>query len=248
MIAGNAVGELAPVYVVYKWEKLWQTWIENGPCNARYNRTKSGWFDFQCFEDWFINLMLPILKNRDGKKVIIGDNLSSHLNIEVIRQCEKNSISFIALPPNATHLLQPLDVAFFRSMKGNWRKLLHEWKDSVLGARCETIPKDQFPALLKKLMDIMKERSNEILPSGFRKCRIYPPKKDEVLARLPEEVMENESFNIKNTLGESFLEQLERKRNVLTNLQQRKKRKKVEVPPGKSIMHICIRLSSSRCS
>lgn len=133
-------------------------------------------------------------------------------------------------------------------MKGNWRKLLHEWKDSVLGARCETIPKDQFPALLKKLMDIMKERSNEILPSGFRKCRIYPPKKDEVLARLPEEVMENESFNIKNTLGESFLEQLERKRNVLTNLQQRKKRKKVEVPPGKSIMHICIRLSSSRCS
>jgi len=103
MIAGNAAGEIAPVYVVYKSEKLWQTWTENGPEHARYNRTKSGWFDYHCFEDWFLNLMLPILKKQEGKKVLIGDNLSSHLNVEVIRQCEANNISFIALPPNATH-------------------------------------------------------------------------------------------------------------------------------------------------
>lgn len=68
MFSGNAVGEMAPVYVVYKSEHLWQSWTENGPDHARYNRTKSGWFDYQCFEDWFINLMLPILKRQEGKK------------------------------------------------------------------------------------------------------------------------------------------------------------------------------------
>lgn len=104
MICGNAEGELAPVYVNYKAQKLWSTWTEDGPLHARYNRTSSGWFDFQVFEDWFINLMLPILKRKEGRKILIGDNLSSHLNVEVIRQCELNNIRFIALPPNTTHL------------------------------------------------------------------------------------------------------------------------------------------------
>ncbi|XP_050509990.1 uncharacterized protein LOC126886899 [Diabrotica virgifera virgifera] len=158
MLAGNAAGKVAPVYVVYKSEKLWQTWMENGPENARYSRSRSGWFDYQCFEDWFVNLMVPILKRQEGKKVLLGDNLSSHLNIEAIRQCENNNISFIALPPHATYLLQPLDVAFFRPMKGRWRAILHEWKDSMIGSRCGTIPKDQFPALLKKLMVSMNDR------------------------------------------------------------------------------------------
>ncbi|KAJ8927327.1 hypothetical protein NQ314_020222 [Rhamnusium bicolor] len=131
MICGNAEGRLAPVYVNYKSQKLWSTWTEDGPLNARYNRTSSGWFDFQVFEDWFINLMLPLLKRQEGRKILIGDNLSSHLNLEVIIQCELNNVRFIALPPNTTHLLQPLDVAYFRPMKGNWRHILNDWKNIV---------------------------------------------------------------------------------------------------------------------
>lgn len=128
MVCGNANGEVAPLYVNYKSQKLWSTWTENGPPNTRYNRTSSGWFDYQTFEDWFINLLLPILKRQEGLKAIIGDNLSSHLNLQVIQECEANNIKFVALPPNTTHLLQPLDVAFFRPMKEKWRKILNDWK------------------------------------------------------------------------------------------------------------------------
>lgn len=174
MICGNAAGELAPVYVVYKSEYLWQSWTENGPENCRYNKTKSGWFDYQCFENWFVDIMLPILRRQDGKKTLIVDNLSSHLNIEVIRQCEHYNVSFIALPPNTTHLVQPLDAAVFRPMKGKWREILHEWKDTNFGSRCGTIPKDIFRRLLKKLMDSINDRTIEILPAGFRKCGICP--------------------------------------------------------------------------
>lgn len=42
MIFGTAKGEVAPVYVNYKAQKLWSTCTENGPPNARYNRTNSG--------------------------------------------------------------------------------------------------------------------------------------------------------------------------------------------------------------
>lgn len=235
MICGNAAGEIAPVYVVYKSENLWQSWTENGPENCRYNRTKSGWFDYQCFEDWFNNTMLPILRRQDGKKILIGDNLSSHLNIEVIRRCEKYNISFIALPPNATHLVQPLDVAFFRPMKGKWREILHAWKDTTFGSRCGTIPKDMFPRLLKQLMDAINERLVDILPAGFRKTGIYPLNRAEVLSRMPEEIMDNQGTAIKEALGNSFLEQIQKKRDSTTALRQCQRRKKVNVPPGRSI-------------
>ena len=42
MFAGTAAGELLPAYVVYKAEKLWDTWAENVPIGAPYNRLRSG--------------------------------------------------------------------------------------------------------------------------------------------------------------------------------------------------------------
>ena len=42
MFAGTAADELLPAYVVYKAEKLWATRTENGPIEARYNRSRYG--------------------------------------------------------------------------------------------------------------------------------------------------------------------------------------------------------------
>ncbi|KAJ8892692.1 hypothetical protein PR048_005273 [Dryococelus australis] len=41
--------------------------------------------------------MLPILKKQEGTTATIGDNLSSDINLEVLRFCEANIIKFIAL-------------------------------------------------------------------------------------------------------------------------------------------------------
>ena len=65
------------------------------------------------FEDWFTTIALPHLKRLSGKKVMIGDNLSSHLSAQVIKSCEENNISFVFLPPRSTQFMQPLDVSFF---------------------------------------------------------------------------------------------------------------------------------------
>jgi hypothetical protein len=103
----------------------------------------------QCFDDWFVNLMLPILKKQEGKKVVIRDNLSSHINLQVLQLCRENNINFIALPPNTTNLLQPLDVAYFQAIKAEWLTILNSWKE----CKCATIPKDQFPGLVKILLE-----------------------------------------------------------------------------------------------
>lgn len=124
MVCGNAEGKCLPLYVVYKAENMWTTWTENGPEGTRYNRTKSGWFDSSVFEDWFEFSFLKDVRNDNGPIVLIGDNLSSDISFKVLQLCEENNISFICLPPNTTHITQPLNVAFFAQMKKSWRGIL----------------------------------------------------------------------------------------------------------------------------
>ncbi|XP_054259716.1 jerky protein homolog-like [Macrosteles quadrilineatus] len=149
MFAVTDGGDDLPVYVVYKGQHKWSTWTKNGPKYARYNSTKSGWFDEETFHEWFTTIVLPWAESREGIKMLIGDNLSSHFCPDVIKKCEEYDIHFVCLPKNSTHLTQPLDVAVFAPMKRVWRTVLLEWK-SREGKSLTSLPKDQFPGLLKK--------------------------------------------------------------------------------------------------
>ncbi|KAJ8884817.1 hypothetical protein PR048_011013 [Dryococelus australis] len=84
---------------------------------TRYNRSTSGWFDLVCFTDWFKTTLVPHAVCIPGPKALIGDNLSSHLTTDLLSLCKANIIGFICLPPNATHLCQPLDFNFFEPIK-----------------------------------------------------------------------------------------------------------------------------------
>ena len=112
IMTGTASGVVLPPYVCYRAIHLYDAWNIGSPTGARYNRTKSGWFDGVTFEDYFKKIILPYCRQLSGKKVLIGDNLSSHLSPEVVRLCEENNILFKFLVPNATHLVQPIDLAF----------------------------------------------------------------------------------------------------------------------------------------
>ena len=158
-------------------------WTSDGPTGTIYNRSSSGWFDGPIFVDWFKKVIIPHWKNTDGVKCLIGDNLVSHLSMEVIELCEKHSIRFCFLPPSSTHLLQPLDVSVFASLKKSWRKALLEWKLRSQNAY-RSLPKTMFPAQLSLALDGISDISANVL-SGFRKCGIIPLNRDEALSQLP---------------------------------------------------------------
>ena len=111
MFACSGSGEILPPYVVFQAEHMQDRWFEGGPRYARYNRTKSGWFDSVCFTDWFKSVALTYFRHRPGRKILIGDNLASHFSEEVVTTCTTNNIGFLCLPTNSTHLCQPLDVS-----------------------------------------------------------------------------------------------------------------------------------------
>jgi len=62
---------------------------------------------------------------------------------------------FVFLPANSTHLIQPLNVAFFRPLKQVWKTILKEWKKGP-GRKEPSVPKSIFPTLLDKLITALK--------------------------------------------------------------------------------------------
>lgn len=113
MFAGTADGILLPPFTVHKTKTKSDSWRLGGLKAS----SKSGWFECYSFDDWIKSIATLYLKKFPGRKVLIDDNLSSHISMESIKACKEHNISFVFLPANSTHLTQPLDVAFFRPLK-----------------------------------------------------------------------------------------------------------------------------------
>ena len=176
IFCGSATGQMVPAYVVYKAEHLWTTWTEGGAPNVLYSQSKSGRFDSVCFSDWFEMVLVRFVKDLPGIKVLIGDNLSSHFSEKVLKLALENNILFVCLIANATHLLQPLNAAFYGPLKRHWRKIVDQWK-TLCSKKAQTITKDKFPSLLKTLYTYIYSSDQEArsnLVAGFNKCGIYP--------------------------------------------------------------------------
>ncbi|KAG5875037.1 hypothetical protein JTB14_006985 [Gonioctena quinquepunctata] len=167
---------MLPPYIVYKAVQLGSTWTENGPENARYNRSKSGWFDLHLFEDWFKSSVLPYFKKLEGPKVLIGDNLASHVSINVIQECQNNNIRFVLLPPNSTHITQRLNVCYIRPVKGKWRPVLTKWKETQPGPK----RKDRFPGLLKQTFVELGAENADNIKAGFKATGLIPINREAV--------------------------------------------------------------------
>lgn len=238
MYAAAADGTVLPPYVVYKSAHVYDSWRRGGPKNARFNRSKSGWFDSACFDDWVENVAVPYLCKLNGKKILLGDNLSSHLSAHAIKLCKDNGISFVFLPKNSTHLTQPLDVAFFRPLKGAWRDILLKWKAGP-GRKEVSVPKDVFPRLLSKLHDTVAITSSTNVMSGFAKAGIFPTDRNQVLKRLPNlsqaEVQSGPCASTsQESMDVSFVDFLKEMR-FSDAPKPRPSRKKLHVEAGKSV-------------
>jgi hypothetical protein len=120
--------------------------------------TNTGWFDTFTFTDWFVKIFLPEVRRLPGKKVLLGDNLSTHISIEVFNLCRKHNIEFVCLPPHSTDKMQPLDVGLFAPMKANWRKQLRAYGEK--DPTSNFLNKMVFPKMLKELMQSLNPKEH----------------------------------------------------------------------------------------
>lgn len=177
LFCGNARGDMIPPMTVFNYARIPKHVASQMPRGWGIGCTKTGWETAESFLDWMKQIFCPWIKDFQIVLPVIlyVDGHSSHMSIQLSDFCRDNQIILIALYPNATHILQPMDVAVFGPLKKIWRKVVRDWRMNNDGRR---LKRENFGLLLKEALDGLDIKS--ILSNGFRACGLYPFSADAV--------------------------------------------------------------------
>lgn len=158
------------------------------------------------FYPWLVknNIQFPVVLYVDGH--------ASHLTLTLSQFCKANQLEF-ALYPNATHILQPLDVAVFHPLKSKWKKTVDQWR---IDHGVEKLKREKFAPLLKQALDSMPNLT-DIIKHGFRTCGLSPFSSDavdfDVLNKNKKKIAKS-SEHVDQDLTETSSEQEEAKKHL----------------------------------
>lgn len=170
LMAASADGFKAPPLIVYKAKNMWDDWValpsESFP-GTTYATTANGWMESNIFLRYFEKSLLQVFG--DVRPILlIYDGHSSHVDDRLIRIARDNGVTILKLPPHSSHILQPLDLTVFKSLKVKWDLALVDWQRHNEGRK---IPKKKFSALVGQIWN---EINPEIISNGFKKAGIFP--------------------------------------------------------------------------
>ncbi|XP_072400688.1 uncharacterized protein [Diabrotica undecimpunctata] len=166
----SASGKKAPPLIVFKGKHVWDQWTASRGTeflDTTYAATPKGWMETTVFRNYFENSFLKFIGS-ERPVLVIYDGHASHLGADVINIAVENHITILKLPPHTSHVLQPLDLCVFKSLKTRWDAKLVEWQRRNVGA---AVTKSMFS---KMIGEIWQETRPEILVSGFIKAGIVP--------------------------------------------------------------------------
>lgn len=177
LITANAAGMLVPPMIMFNYERIPAHISNLMPHGWGIGKSESGWMTGQSFYEFVANIFHPwiITNNIELPVVLFVDGHSSHLTMELSNFCTANRIELIALYPNATHILQPMDVAIFHPLKNAWKKGIHKFKVTHEGMK---LKRENFGPLLKEVIE--QNLTPEMFKNGFRTCGLCPLDADAV--------------------------------------------------------------------
>ncbi|XP_044761182.1 tigger transposable element-derived protein 6-like [Coccinella septempunctata] len=165
----NAEGFFLPPVCIFKGKNSKKEWTDSMPPGSHIVMSqKSAYVTANIFLNWFKNHFLP--RKGEGKALLILDGHSSHCScVELLETAEANDVILLCLPPHSTHYLQPLDRAFFKSLKTFYYQACKEWMQNHPGRK---LGRPQFGELLTKSWGKSASAGNAM--SGFRATGIFP--------------------------------------------------------------------------
>ncbi|KAJ4437827.1 hypothetical protein ANN_13765 [Periplaneta americana] len=166
LMTANAAGKLAPPMIVFSYAKIPSLIANSIPTTWGIGRSESGWMCGPTFYEYMTNVFYPWLIQEEIQRPIIFfiDGHVSHMTLNLSQFCSENGIELIALFPNSTHLLQPMDVAVFGPLKKKWKVSVKKWRLANSGNK---LKKENFgPVLFWPQPTTTKKRKNkEKIPS-----------------------------------------------------------------------------------
>ena len=188
-IAGcvSASGYCMPPLVIWDRKTLNLALTQGEVRGTRYALSESGWMTADIFDGWFCSHFLRHAQ-RDRPLLLLLDGHSSHFCPETLSMAAKNEVVVFVLPPNTTHLSQPLDKGCFGPLKTAWREVCHRFMTDNPG---KVVTRYTFSKLFADAwMNSMTMRNGQ---AGFSTTGIYPVKREVLLAKVNEKEKENDS-------------------------------------------------------
>ena len=90
--------------------------------------------DGELFSQWFrCHFLKYVPSDRDRLILLLFDGHSSYYNPQTIREAARAGVILFCLPPNTTHVAQPLDVSPFNSLKVHWDHVCDQYMSTHPG-------------------------------------------------------------------------------------------------------------------
>lgn len=169
VFAVSAAGNYIPPMLIYPRKRMTPTLQKNGPIGATYKCSKNGWINGDLFLEWLNHFAKHAKPTESDPILLILDNHSSHISVEIYDFCKTNFIHMVSLPPHTSHHLQPLDLTFFGPLKG---ALYREYDLQLSSTGHEKITEYDVAELLNRAF--MKVATMEKAVAGFRSAGIFP--------------------------------------------------------------------------
>ena len=187
----SAAGYCVPPMIIYSRKSTFVSpeMVQGEIPGTAYGFSSKGWMDQDLFGHWFNHFLKYAPPVRP--LLVLLDGHSSHYCPSMIRQAAEHQVILFALPPNTTHLTQPLDKGIFAPLKIEWRKVCHDY---IVENPAKVVTVHCFASLFAKAWT--KSMTMKNIMAGFRTTGIFPLDRNKVLS-LVQSTISSESQGCK---------------------------------------------------
>jgi hypothetical protein len=167
----NATGGLIPRFYIFQSERIKSDYVKHckfGTCMAIQTKTWMTSFLLKEFLSFFKRSILGGIFPSNHHLLIL-DGHGSHVNLEVIEQAQQFGLDMITLPSHTSHVLQPLDVSYFKPFKTT---LNNNYYYSMVSNNYKEPNKIIFANWVDKALNAALSKRN--LKNGFKVIGIWP--------------------------------------------------------------------------
>ena len=174
----SAAGYCLPPMVIWDRKTLAPSLTVGEVPGTVYGLSPKGWMDQELFDLWFTTHFLKYAPS-SRPLLLIMDGHSSHYCPQTIRFAAEHEVILFTLPPNTTHITQPLDKGCFGPFKTAWKESVHKYMVENPG---KVVTRYNFSTLFCEAW--MKSMTVKNILSAFKIAGIQPFDRNAV--RIPQ--------------------------------------------------------------
>ncbi|RKK15601.1 hypothetical protein BFJ66_g18058, partial [Fusarium oxysporum f. sp. cepae] len=171
----SAVGVVLHPLVIFKAKSIQEQWFRREFLEKhlgwQVTFSRNGWTSNSIALEWLEKVFLPQTAPADpaDARLLIVDGHGSHATEEFMAKCYLNNVYLLFLPAHCSHVLQPLDLGCFSSLKAAYRTLVGEHTALTDSTR---VGKQRFLDFYARAREIGFRKEN--IRSGWRAAGLWP--------------------------------------------------------------------------